>query len=397
MRKTIFVISEMHMGGAERIMSALANHCADSNLEVTVILTHQSLKDANLSRLNSQVEIISLEDELIGKRTHPFAAKTRMYLARVYGKLGKIVGSKLEDAASIQKYHSRNYEKIWWLKEYFAQNPDATAVAFLYESMFLTLLSATKTNRVIISDRGDPQQSVSSRTDMAFFRRMFSKADHMVFQSPGVQEWYKTNIGLDGTIIFNPVKDHLPQPYVGERKKRIVNFCRITSQKNMFLLLNSFEKVAKVYPDYELYIYGDLGEHEREYGERFLQAVKMSKYTERIHIFPAMSNIHEVILDYGMFVSSSDFEGMSNSMLEAMAIGLPTICTDCPAGGARAVIRDHENGLLVPVGDANALYSAMKELIENPELSEKLSQSGRKIRQEQSSEIIMNKWMNLIQ
>ncbi len=396
MGKEVFLISEMHMGGAERIMSVLANYCADHGRDTTVILTHQSLGDANLSRLNQNVKVISLVDEVKKVETKRRPAERQMLIARFEGKLSKIFGTQMADAASVRKFYSRNYDRVHWLKNFFSQNPKAAAIAFLYDSIFLTLLSVTKSNKVIISDRGDPQQSVSSKTDMAFFRRMFPKADQMVFQSPGVQDWYKTNIGLGGKIIFNPIKDNLPKPYTGKRKKRIVNFCRIDPQKNLFLLLESFEKLAKECPDYELYIYGDRSENAREYSENFLQAANNSMFSERIHIHPARADIHEEILDCAMFVSSSDFEGMSNSMLEAMAIGLPTICTDCPAGGARAVIRDHENGLLVPVNDAEALYLAMKEVVDNPELAESLSRNGRRIRQEQSAEIIMKQWMELI-
>ena len=80
------------------------------------------------------------------------------------------------------------------------------------------------------------------------------------------------------------------------------------------------------------------------------------------------------------FVSSSDFEGMSNSMLEAMAIGLPTICTDCPSGGAREIIQHHENGILVPIKNIDALCSAMTEVADNPELMENTDWDGRDYR-----------------
>ena len=83
-------------------------------------------------------------------------------------------------------------------------------------------------------------------------------------------------------------------------------------------------------------------------------------------------------------------------MLEAMAIGMPVVCTDCPAGGARAVIKDHENGLLVPVRDEEKMYLAMKELIENPKLADELSQKAVQIREEQSLDKIIEKWMEII-
>jgi glycosyltransferase involved in cell wall biosynthesis len=87
---------------------------------------------------------------------------------------------------------------------------------------------------------------------------------------------------------------------------------------------------------------------------------------------------------------------MSNSMLEAMAIGLPCVCTDCPAGGAGAVIKDGENGLLTPVSDAHALYLAMKKVAENPELAKKLSANSVNIKENQSVEKIIKEWMDLI-
>ena len=70
-----------------------------------------------------------------------------------------------------------------------------------------------------------------------------------------------------------------------------------------------------------------------------------------------------------MFVSSSDFEGISNSMLEALGMGLPVVVTDCPVGGARMVIKSGENGILVPVGDTQAMYEAMRSVLKDPDTS----------------------------
>ena len=97
-----------------------------------------------------------------------------------------------------------------------------------------------------------------------------------------------------------------------------------------------------------------------------------------------------------MYINSSDYEGMSNAMLEAMAIGMPCICTDCPIGGASSVIVDGENGLLVPVGDSEALCNAMIKVAENPDISMKLSKNASEIREELSLETISKKWMELL-
>ena len=96
-----------------------------------------------------------------------------------------------------------------------------------------------------------------------------------------------------------------------------------------------------------------------------------------------------------MFVSSSDYEGLSNSMLEAMAIGLPTICTDCPCGGARMVIKNGKNGLLVPVRDRASMKDAMKRIAESDVFSCSLSKQASKVREELSIEKIAELWEKL--
>jgi glycosyltransferase involved in cell wall biosynthesis len=82
-------------------------------------------------------------------------------------------------------------------------------------------------------------------------------------------------------------------------------------------------------------------------------------------------------------------------MLEAMAIGLLVVCTDCPIGGAAAIIKDGENGLLTPVGDSEKLAEAIIKVLSQPELAEKLSQNAVKIREKLSLSNISNEWMKL--
>ena len=65
----------------------------------------------------------------------------------------------------------------------------------------------------------------------------FFKANGIVFQSPDAQKWYLENTSAKGSVIFNPVKPDLSAPYCGERNKRIVNFCRISAQKNLIMLV----------------------------------------------------------------------------------------------------------------------------------------------------------------
>ena len=160
----------------------------------------------------------------------------------------------------------------------------------------------------------------------------------------------------------------------------------------MPLLIDAFEKVRKKYKDYKLVLYGDgiLKKQIENY-------IKEKKLTDSIVLKPFDKEVHNKILKSAMFVSSSDYEGISNSMLEAMAIGLPTICTDCPCGGARMIINNGINGILVNVGDKEELSKKIILLIENKEIANKISLNGIKVRDDYSEEKISQLWINAIE
>ena len=396
-KEVVFLIKVMCGGGAERVITLLSNATIQQGYDVTFIITHQSKKDAIIINMDPRVKILSLPDENKNSKKHNFSKKIISLFSRFIGKFESVVFKKVPTKSKIIKYISENFSDIKWLKSFFQQHRHAVAVAFMYDASFYSLLATTKNNRLIISERGDPQQSLNSQTTMAFIKNEFHKADDFVFQSPDVQKWYEETTPVRGKVIFNPIKPDLPEPFVGERKKRIVNFCRISAQKNLIMLVDAFAEFHKDFPEYELDIIGDpVGNNAGGYIEKVKEHIKYHNCEKHIHILPSRKDIHDYIKDYSIFVSSSDFEGMSNSMLEAMAIGLPCVCTDCPAGGARAVIKDGENGLLTPVGDSHALYLAMKAVAEKPELANKLSENSVRIRNEQSVDIIINKWMDIL-
>ena len=396
-KEIVFLIKVMNGGGAERVVSLLSSTVAEKGFKTTLILTHQSKKEALLNDINPDIKVISLPDEIKNFKINRLAQNVIMLAARLVGKMSLLFGEKAKYKSSVLKYLSRNFKEVKYLKKYFKEHKTSSAVAFLYDSIFLSLLSKGNRNKLIISERGDPEQSAHSKTTMAFLKSEFQKADEFVFQSPDAQKWYEENTSVKGTVIFNPIKADLPESYYGERQKKIVNFCRISAQKNLLLLVDAFEKFNINFPDYELYIIGDpVGNDAEGYIDLVKERIEKTSCKNKIFLLPSRRDIHNEIRDYAMFVSSSDFEGMSNSMLEAMAIGLPVVCTDCPAGGARAVIKDGENGLLVPVGDSERLYLAMKRVAEDKDLAERLSQNAVSVRESQSLEKIIEKWMEII-
>lgn len=396
-KKSILFLTDSISGGVGRVVKILLQEISSSYATCYVMCIDQNVKEIVRS-LNGANFCEVFGKEYFNNKSLSYFHKVRKFsLHLCYSVLGRLDNRTFSDYSLILKYYYNNYIKVLALKNFIRDKKMDAEIVFLNQPIFLSLLAQSSKTKLIISERNDPNQFVNVRTTMAFIRRMYSKAYEMVFQSPDAMKWYKKNTCVNGRVIFNPVKPDLPQRFKGTRQKKIVNFCRISRQKNLHLLINAYVRFLRDYPEYELYIYGDaVGNGTEGYIESLNSTIEKLECKQSIHVLPAQENIHILISDYAMYVSSSDFEGMSNSMLEAMAIGLPTICTDCPAGGARAIINDHENGILVPVNDMIALANAMKEVAGNPALAEKLSVNGTNVLEELSLNKIVNQWMEII-
>ena len=398
-KKSVLFLTDSISGGVGRVVRILLQEFSSSNVNCYLMCIDQNAKDIVLSLDGVQCCEIFGEDcfHNISLNCYHRIKKVGLHLCySIIRRLDNLMISH-SNCSPILKYYLNNYIKVLALKKIISEKKIELEIVFLNQPIFLSLLAQSSKSKLIISERNDPSQFVGTRTTMAFIRKMYPKATEMVFQSQDAMQWYQDNTSVKGRVIFNPIKPNLPERFIGDRKKKIVNFCRISSQKNLHLLVNAFELFAKEFPDYELYIYGDaVGNGAEGYIDSLKEAINKLNCKDKLFILPAQKEIHKLVKDYAMFVSSSDFEGMSNSMLEAMAIGLPTICTDCPAGGARAIINDHENGILVPVNDVKALAGAMKEVAGNPVLAGKLSVNGTKIKEELAVDKIVAQWMEII-
>ena len=142
--------------------------------------------------------------------------------------------------------------------------------------------------------------------------------------------------------------------------------------------------------------YGDKTYRDGVFAEELQLYIDNHKLRERVSLKGFSNNIYAVMNRAALYVSSSDFEGMSNTMLEAMAMGVPTIATDCPIGGAKAVIQDGKNGILVPVGDVKHMAAAIEKLLSNPEECKELSTEAKKVRVNMSIQKVCDDWIKLL-
>ena len=281
-------------------------------------------------------------------------------------------------------------ERTIKLRKIFCDNKKSIIISFEYfVNMQVIISNMFLKNKVIVSERNDPNSSGNKKKHLRNF--LYKYANKLVCQTPDAKAYFPKKIQEKTVVIPNPVRVDLPNSFEGKRNKNMVTFCRVTKQKNLVMMINTFEKILKEYPEYKLIIYGNGTEK-----EALIDYVKEKKIDNDVIFKDFKKNLHNEILDSAMFLSTSDFEGISNSMLEAMAIGLPTICTDCPCGGARMMIKNNVNGILVPVGDEEAMYRAIRKVIDNPNFAEKLSKNAAKIKDIVNPKKICKMWIDLI-
>ena len=303
-----------------------------------------------------------------------------------YGLQDDILVRPLVDEAERTKKGTRNILRYFRLRQYIQQAAcDAFVVMLPITTILLLSLKRIIKAPVIAAERCSP--AAYSGMKRFLLRKLARKADAWVFQTDDAKKWYGNRI-RQGEVIPNAInQDFLREPYTGEREKTIAAAGRFTAQKNFSLLLDAFGAVADQYPEYRLVIYGK-GPQEQMLREK-AETVGLADRVE----FPGyVENMAEELEKAGMFVLSSDFEGMPNALMEAMALGLPCISTDCPCGGPAFLIRNGENGLLIPVGDAAAMAKALSELLQSPEKAAALGQNAREITQTLAPEKIYARW-----
>ena len=349
MKKVTFLIGSLGGGGAERVTIAIADYFCRLQYDVKFIIF--SNKNNNYD-INEDIEINYLP--------------------------------KYENRFSF-------FKRIEVLKKILhTQQPDYV-ISLGLGHQYLFLGNIINKYKFILSERNSPKDYYKHWHERFFNKYCFEKAYKVVFQTEGAKAYYSEVIQNKSEIILNPLTPSLPDPYCGKRDKRIVFVGRLASQKNVFMLLQAFSDFSNVYTDYILELYGK-GEQKQE----LIEYAKELQISQRVKFMGEIKNVYEAMLKATMYVSSSDFEGMSNSMIEAMAMGLPVVCTDCPAGGARMVISNGENGILVPIKDHDAMSKAMCRIADDSAFAEKLSQNARKLREELRTDIICEKWKKLL-
>jgi GalNAc-alpha-(1->4)-GalNAc-alpha-(1->3)-diNAcBac-PP-undecaprenol alpha-1,4-N-acetyl-D-galactosaminyltransferase len=350
------VISSLGMGGAERVMSLMANYWAAKGWEITIITFDDG---GSFYQLDARVNIVGL--------------KVR------------------QDSSNVVIGLWNNLQRIQTLLGEIASLKPELVISFIDQVNVLTILATRSLNlKVIVSERVDPTLHPISPIWDNLRRWTYPFAAKIVVQTPGAVNYFSQQVQLPSHIIPNPViATTLEAPPI-KNHRVILAMGRLTAQKGFDLLLKAFAKIAKQYPDWTLIIIGE-GELRPE-----LEALRDKlKLKERVD-FPGIIKSPQTAFDKAnIFVLSSRFEGFPNALCEAMAHGLAVIATDCPSG-PREIIRDGIDGILVQRENVAALSAAMASLMVDEQKRHDLSTCATEIATRFGIEKIMAMWEELL-
>ena len=266
--------------------------------------------------------------------------------------------------------------------------PDVV-LSFMTKSNIIALLAGTVTNRkvpVVIAERANPYNA--AKVFRVIRRYLYPLAKGCVFQTKDAQSYYKNILKCESIILKNPLNpDFNIEPYKGERKKKIVTVGRLSVEKNQKMLIDAFAKIAFDYPEYTLEIYGE-GPLRPELEER----IRKYSLQNRVFLMGRKEQVQQHIKDAEIFVLPSNSEGMPNALLEAMALGLACIATDCPIGGSAVVIDNRKNGMLVPMNNVEIMAQSLMSLMSDSTLTEELQKNAVKIVEDFESKKVCAQW-----
>ena len=345
MKKVLFVSGSLNRGGAQRVITILADDYVKHGWEA-----HMAV----------------LLDDKVG-----YEISKKIVIHSIVRRGGQAINA------------------IRWIrdiKDILADLKPDVIISFAGRINIISMLAAIGTGiPVIVSERNDPAHDRRSKPERLLCRVFYSRADRVVFQTQYQASCYRKWCKTNSVIIGNPIS---APAYEGEHPgKDILCVGKLMDQKNHPMMIRAFAKLADEYPEKQVFIYGEGAKREE------LQAlIDGEGMTARIHLCGNSDHIFDVMREYQYFVMCSDYEGLSNALLEAMVSGM--VCVTTAWNGVEEIIEDGVNGYLIPVGDEAALTDKLRTVFstDNSGICSRGIETAKKF----SSDQIMQDWRDAV-
>jgi len=246
---------------------------------------------------------------------------------------------------------------------------------------------------LVVSERNDLRKQQLPFPWPRFRRLLYRRADVLTANTTGVME---SLVPLFQARHLALLPNPLPMPVVpaavgsaGDRQG-FVTVARLVPQKGIDVLIRALAQTSGAAQDWTLTLVGD--GPEREALER---QVLQAGLEEKVHFLGFRSDPQTSLLQAGVFVLPSRYEGMPNALLEAMAVGLAVVVTDASPGPLE-VVEAGVSGLVVPSDEPAALADALDRLAAQPQLRERLGAAAREALRQSDWHVVGPIWESLV-
>lgn len=359
--KVLLVIGGLSFGGAERVISNLANSLSNNGDDVT----------------------------LVGMFTKEAAYKLNNNIHFINGVNGK---SSLDSILKLRKIIKMT-------------EPDVL-LSFLTHINIATIIAnfALKIP-IVISERNDPSRSPSQISRKIMRSIFYPFASGIVFQTKEAQEYFSKKIQKKSVVIPNSLnlenlvfgndREEIADEVSCELKNeiKIISVGRLVPQKRHNKVIEVFSEILNEnqQKNYKLEIWGE--GPERKNIENLIEELNIK---ENVLLMGESEKIHHEMRKASIFVMYSEFEGMPNSLIEAMALGLPVISSNCRSGGPNFLIDNNINGILTPLNDAKQLKKSIKMLLENEAMRSALGSNAKQVKEKLDPVVINKQWRDYL-
>lgn len=359
--KLVLVISSLGGGGAERVMTMLANAWVERGNEVTLV----TLAPERMDRYPLDPAVRRIALDVAGNSAHVLAA----------------IGNNVVRLRALRRAIA-------------ASRPDAV-ISFIAESNVRVLIAAAGLRvPVIVSERTALNGHHMRGVWRTLRRWSYPRASAIVAQTRRCATELESLARRRVDVIANPVSVESQRDDVTAHERTgghtLLAVGRLAPEKGFDLLIEAFAQAAPRHPGWNLVI---LGEGPLRAG--LARKIAEHDLGERISMPGFDAHVRRAMRRADLFVLSSRYEGFPNALLEAMTEGLACVSFDCDAG-PRELIDHRTNGWLVPAGDAHALADALDTLMGDAGLRARLGRRARDISSAYSLATILDQWNNLV-
>lgn len=350
MKRIVFIVDSLFAGGAGRVVSEVGSELS-RRYDVSIITVFE--KRISYS-CNENIRIISITDCVNGQLKEGFTTRI------------KKINTELKNIS-----------------------PDIV-VSFLTEINVYTLLASIGQKwKVIISERGDPVFSPRQKRVRVLRKLTYFLADGYVFQTKEAKDFFPLHITKRSTIIVNPLSSNLPTSIPECKKNKIVSVGRLNSLKNFEMAIRTISILKEEFPDIKYEVFGD-GNHKAHLQE----LIDTLDLQNNIELKGQTNDVFDAIIDANLFLLTSNHEGLSNALIEAIALGLPVISTD--VGGASSLIEKGNNGYVIDVGDTEDLAVKIRACLLDTSIKSRALDYSVSFRERLNVQSITSEWEKYI-